>query len=127
VLAAILLVLVAKAFAADAAVVDGRSMLPLLRPGSVVLVLRCAYGLRLPGSGGYLLRWGEPRPGDVVVATSPRDGRPVVKRIASLAPEGAFVLLGDNSPESVDSREYGPVAFDALRGRVLLFGRGGRR
>jgi len=125
VLAAILIAIVAKAFVVDAAVVDGRSMYPLLAPGSVVVVLRCAYGLRLPG-GRYLLRWGEPRPGDVVAAASPRDGRPVVKRVSSRSPAGGYLLLGDNPPESVDSRAYGPVAFDAIWGRVLLLGRRGR-
>jgi len=121
--AALLVALAAKAFVVDAAVVDGRSMLPGLKPGAVVLVLRCAYGLRLPSGDGYLLRWGAPRIGDVVAASSPRDGRPVVKRVASILVPEAYVLLGDNPPESVDSRSYGPVAPGAIRGRVLFAGK----
>jgi len=121
-LAAILLAAAVKSFVVDAAVVDGRSMLPSLEPGAVVVVLRCAYGLRFPGGDRYILRWSSPRPGDVVAAASPRDGGPVVKRVASRAGGGGFVLLGDNPPESVDSRDYGPVALGAIRGRVLLAG-----
>lgn len=124
-LAALLVAAAAKAFVLDAAVVDGRSMLPLLAPGSVVLVLRCAYGLNLPSGGRYLLRWAEPGPGEVVAASSPRDGGPVVKRVAYRVTDG-FFLLGDNPRESVDSRDYGPVPPEALLGRVLLFGKGGR-
>lgn len=120
--AAILIALAVKFFAIDAAIVDGRSMLPFLAPGSVVLVLRCAYGLRLPAGETYLLRWAEPRVGDLVAAESPRDGKPVVKRVAAIEAEDRFVLLGDNPPESIDSRDYGPLSFGAIRGEVFTLG-----
>ncbi|HOX30965.1 MAG TPA: S26 family signal peptidase [Spirochaetales bacterium] len=124
-IAALLIAIAVKTFVLDAAVVEGRSMLPLLAPGSVVLVLRCAYGLRRVPGAGYLLRWAEPGAGELVAASSPRDGGPVVKRVAYRVPEG-FFLLGDNPPESLDSRDYGPVPASALRGRVLLLGGGAR-
>jgi signal peptidase I len=120
--AAVLIALAVKFFAIDAAIVDGRSMLPFLVPGSVVLVLRCAYGLRLPSGETYLLRWASPRVGDLVAAESPRDGKPVVKRVAAIGVEGGFVLLGDNPPESIDSRDYGPVPLGAIRGEVFTLG-----
>lgn len=160
ILAAAILVLFAKAFVIDAAIVDGPSMRPTLQPGGFVLVLRCAYGLRSPFSNGYLLRWGAPRRGEVVAAASPLDGLPVVKRVAaagpttlsvaagrligpgldaSLSPEqasrldggiavpaGAIFLLGDNPTQSLDSRDYGSVAIEAVSGKVLLFGRWAR-
>ena len=122
ILAAALIALLAKAFVLDAAVVEGRSMLPLLRPGSVVLVLRCAYGLRSPFGGEYLLRWGGPREGEVVAAASPRDGGAVVKRVGGVA-GGRVFLLGDNPDESVDSRNYGSVPVEDLRGKVLFLPR----
>jgi signal peptidase I len=146
-------ILAAKAFVVDAAVVEGRSMLPGYRPGRVVVVLRCAYGLRWP-SGGYLATWAPPRRGDVVAAANPRSGKPVLKRVAAAGPTalvveagrllgpgidvelgeaararfgpvpalpaGRYLLLGDNLPESLDSREYGPVPIEAIFGKVLF-------
>jgi len=154
VLAAALIALFAKTFILDAAVVEGRSMLPLLSPGRVVLVLRCAYGLRYPFGGNYFFRWGTPRRGDVVAAVNPMDGKTVVKRVAAVGPvplqasggtlegpgvvipldadsaerwqqglvlrRGQVFLLGENPPESMDSRDYGPVMVETLRGKVLL-------
>jgi len=91
---AVVAALVAKTFVLDAAIVDGKSMLPLLRQGSVVLVLRCAYGLRFPSGNGYLLRWLSPRRGDIVVARSPRDGSAIVKRVAAAGPIELPVVAG---------------------------------
>lgn len=34
-------------------------------------------------------------------------------------PEGHCWLLGDNMPESRDSREYGPVPLALIRGKVI--------
>jgi signal peptidase I len=157
ILSAALLCLAAKAFVLDAAVVDGRSMRPTLEPGSLVLILRCAYGLPSPLGPGYLVCWASPRLGEVVAASSPRDGLPVVKRVAAVGPASLSVesgrllgagldapltveqerrigtslelparsclLLGDNPPESVDSRDYGAVAAEAVTGRVILLDR----
>jgi len=33
--------------------------------------------------------------------------------------EGGYLLLGDNRPESRDSRAWGPLSLRAFRGRVL--------
>jgi signal peptidase I len=157
ILAAVFLALFVKAFVLDAAVVDGRSMQPTLEPGSIVILLRCAYGLRLPTGSSYLLRWASPRRGDVIAAASPRDGLPVVKRVAAARPialrstaghllgpgldaplskdqaswigealelpVGSVFLLGDNPPQSLDSRDYGPVSMEAVSGRILLLRR----
>jgi type IV secretory pathway protease TraF len=37
-------------------------------------------------------------------------------------PRLSIFLLGDNPPESLDSRDYGAVSIEAVSGRVLLFG-----
>ncbi len=153
VLAVVVLAVAVKFFVLDAVVVEGRSMLPLLRSGSIVLVLRCAYGIKNPLGPGYFARWAAPRRGELVAAANPRDGRVVVKRVAAVGPAelavaagrlvgpavdvpldasaaarlgdaaripaGSVFLLGDNSPESVDSRDYGAVPVDLLYGRAL--------
>lgn len=128
-LLALLLAALAKFFVLDLALVDGPSMHPTFSEGQVVLVFRLAYGLRLPqGLGGYLLRWADPRPGEVVVAENPQSGDPVVKRVAWTRPgppsDGGLELwiLGDNAGDSLDSRSYGTVPVEKVAGRVLLFG-----
>lgn len=126
--------------------VEGASMVPTLRPGSSVHVLRLPLGLT-PGV----------HRGSLVVFPSPQDGRPSVKRVVGLAgdrvelrdgvlvvdgrvvpepyvdhattvgtwfgplvvPEGTVFVLGDARLHSVDSVDYGPVRRDALLGRVL--------
>jgi nickel-type superoxide dismutase maturation protease len=82
----------------------GGSMRPTLEPGDRVLVLRFA----------------RPRAGDLVALRDPRKPeRIVVKRVASV--EGvALTVLGDNSDASTDSRHFGPVSRDLVRGRVVF-------
>jgi signal peptidase I len=135
IIAALLVAIAFKFFILDLALVAGPSMLPTLAPGRIVLVLRLAYGLRLPpglsavGRGGhpYLLRWSSPRPGSIVVARNPESGTAIIKRVAApeaipvgiAVPDSAVFLLGDNPAESLDSREYGPVPVEEIAGRVL--------
>ncbi|MBN1519416.1 MAG: signal peptidase I [Spirochaetales bacterium] len=147
--------LVLRSFVVDAHIVRGRSMEPAISPDSLVLVLRCAYGLPRALLPGYLVAWSEPRPGDVVVSdaalaggsrtvkrvfeTGPafvrvengelvgRGGRAVLSdaqkvRLAHglYIPAGHVYLVGDNRMESWDSRDYGPVPIEKVRGRVVL-------
>lgn len=124
VFSAVLVTLAVRNFILDAAVVEGQSMLPTLKPGSVALVLRCAYGLTSPG-GGYLVRWSTPRAGDVVATINPETGRAVVKRVVTVLPgfpadEPSLFLMGDNPAESLDSRKYGLLPVESVLGRVIL-------
>ncbi len=128
IVAAVLVAAVLKFFVVDLALVDGPSMKPTFSEGEAVVVLRMAYGIRLPqGLGGYLLRWADPEPGDVVVAENPDTKVPVIKRVAWTRPgaprDGGLEvwLLGDNPPDSLDSRSYGAVPVEKVAGRVLLF------
>lgn len=127
-LAVILVVVIAlfsaRIFILDFAVIRGRSMLPTLGPGEIVAVFKAAYGLQSP-SGGYLVRWGKPAAGDIVAGINPVNGASVVKRVAPWSGSGGdssgrVFLVGDNRTESSDSREYGAVPVESLRGRVLL-------
>ena len=131
ILAALVSAFLLKSFVVDLAVVEGSSMLPTFRQGQVVVVLRAAYGLRMPpGIGGYLFRWSSPRPGQIVVACNPQSGVDVIKRVqterrvaaVSGDMEERVFIVGDNPPESLDSRDYGEVSVEKIAGRVLLFG-----
>lgn len=83
--------------------VSGDSMRPALAPGDRLLLLRHA----------------RPRVGDIVAVRDPRaPARILVKRVAARGPAGVTVL-GDNPSASTDSRQLGPVAAAAVRGRAF--------
>ncbi|UFN44279.1 S24/S26 family peptidase [Nocardioides okcheonensis] len=85
----------------------GRSMLPALREGDLLLV---RYAARV-------------RPGDLVVARFV-DGTLAVKRAVEQRGlrdgRAGWWLLSDNPGEGVDSRHRGPVATDDVLGVVRL-------
>lgn len=86
--------------------VEGESMAPALAPGERVLVNRAAYWLR------------SPRPGDLVVLRDPRRReRLLLKRIDRPA-AGGWLVVGDNSEASTDSRTFGPVRRELIVGKV---------
>jgi signal peptidase I len=96
--------------------VVGESMLPALRPGDRLLLLR----LPVP-------------PGAVVAVADPREpGRTLVKRVASgpggeatlpdggrMAAGSGYLVLGDNPRATTDSGDFGPVPARLLRGRAV--------
>jgi signal peptidase I len=114
---AFLAALVMKCFLFDFMIAEGRSMVPAIPNGTVLVVSRLAYGFRLPGATGYLLRWSLPETGDVVVFFTPQ-GETAVKR-CGMVTGGQFFALGDNTLESYDSRSYGPVPVDQIVGKVI--------
>jgi signal peptidase I len=115
---ALLAALLMKLFLFDFMITEGHSMMPSIKPGTILVVVRLAYGFRLPWSGDYVLRWAGPKSGDVVVFSTPL-GDKAVKRCAGLSGDDFFIALGDNSRESFDSRTYGPVPLKNIIGRVL--------
>ncbi|MDR2738277.1 MAG: S26 family signal peptidase [Treponema sp.] len=115
---ACIMVLLMNFFLFDFMITEGQSMMPAIRPGTVLVVVRTAYGIRLPWSENYLLRWSKPKTGDVVVFFTPR-GVVAVKRCGAMFGEDTFFALGDNNRESYDSRFYGPVPVDHIIGKVL--------
>jgi signal peptidase I len=118
ILGAFLAALIMKVFVFDFMIAEGRSMDPAIPSGSVLLVSRLAYGLRLPWTDRYLLRWADPHVGEVIVFYTPQ-GSTAVKRCAALIGRDTFIALGDNGAASLDSRSYGPVSFDHVIGKVL--------
>jgi signal peptidase I len=105
----------------------GGSMEPTLSPGDRVLVDVWSYRQRAPRPGEIALFRG-PLPGERVLikraAPLPRGKWPVVR--GSLWPGGGAAsgevvwVRGDNESHSVDSRSFGPVPRDRIRGRVVF-------
>ncbi len=126
--------------------VASASMAPTLDEGDVVLVSRAAPSVT-DLERGDLVVFADPRdgrrtikrvvglPGEEVVVLDGVlhvDGDPVAEPWVDPAsvdgyysrtfwvPEDHVFVLGDNRSNSIDSRDYGAVAADDLRGRVLL-------
>ena len=114
--------LIMKFFFLDFMIAEGHSMVPVIKPGTVLLVCKVFYGLRLPLAlgpvSGYLLRWKQPKKGDVVVFYTPL-GEIAVKRCGETMAGNMFFALGDNGSQSYDSRNYGSVPYNNIIGRVL--------
>lgn len=123
ILGVILTLFITKTFVLDVAQVHGKSMLPSLAEGDIVLVFKAAYGLRNP-LGGYLILWRMPKNRDIVVAFKPGTESTIIKRVwiqepLVLGQQTGVFLLGDNNSESVDSREFGPVPMSNILGSVI--------
>ena len=114
-----------KLFVFDFIVAQGASMEPAIPNGTVLIISLVKYGIRLPLRQEYLIRWAQPRVGEVVVFFTPT-GERAVKRVTAVFPEqGAQVIRffaeGDNSLASYDSRAYGWVSVENIIGKVLGF------
>jgi nickel-type superoxide dismutase maturation protease len=99
----------------DVVAVRGRSMVPAVRPGDRLIVVRLRRS---------------PQPGEVVLAPDPRaPERELVKRVAAVGRAG-IVLRGDNVAWSTDARAFGPIPAEDIRWRVVgrywPLGRAGR-
>jgi nickel-type superoxide dismutase maturation protease len=83
---------------------EGPSMNPTLRDGEVVLVDREA----------------PVNVGDIVVAKHPiEQNSEVVKRVERINERGHYFLIGDNPDDSTDSRHYGAVTREYIKGKVV--------
>lgn len=124
--------------------VAGRSMAPTLRDGGVVLVDRTAFLWRSPRRGEVVVfrtpPWGLAvkrvvgLPGDRVefsdggIEVNGRSLSPSAplleagRKRGMVVPPGTVFCVGDNLPESLDSRRTGPVSRDLLVGRVVAAG-----
>ncbi len=89
--------------------VEDESMEPALRPGDYVIVNRRAYRKR------------DPQVGDIVVLRDPEaPGQFLVKRVMSGDRFAGFFVLGDNTAQSRDSRQFGLVPLHLVVGQVRL-------
>jgi signal peptidase I len=105
-----------KLFLFDFMIIEGNSMLPSIKSGSVVVIVKMAYGVRLPWSGRYLMQWTTPKKGDVVVFYTPL-GVMAIKRCVEVAGD-QFLARGDNRAVSFDSASYGTVSVSRIIGKA---------
>ena len=132
VVAAITVAFLIKTFAVDLVIVRGDSMSPTIGTSTVALVARCAYGIRLPLSGTWVVRWAEPKPGDIVLV-APVEGlaRRVIKRVFELGPAflrtEAGVLFGRGGTIMLEPGSSArPAGFSYLpAGRAFIVGDNG--
>lgn len=95
--------------------VVGPSMEPTLSEGDFVLVDL----LPVDADAGPDEPTATATVGELVVASHPETDLLVVKRLAEHLDDGRVVLSSDN-PAGTDSRTWGPLPADAIKGRVTL-------
>jgi signal peptidase I len=117
ILLAIAAIFFLKLFIFDFIVAHGHSMEPAIMNGRVLVVSRVRYGIRIPLMQRYLIRWAQPKVGEVVVFYTPM-GELAVKRCTAVVGQ-KFFAEGDNSIASYDSRAYGLVPIENIIGKVL--------
>lgn len=60
------------------------------------------------------------KPNDIVLADHPfKKSVRILKRVAEITNDGKLNLIGDNPPESSDSRSFGVVSLDHITGKVV--------
>jgi nickel-type superoxide dismutase maturation protease len=84
--------------------VGGDSMIPTLDDGDVVII-----------KSRFI-----PEIGDVVLVDHPfKQSVSMLKRIAEITDSGRFELRGDNLDESTDSRTFGSVPLEYIKGKAV--------
>ena len=142
---AVLLSLLINIFVAQAMVVQGPSMRPNLNYNHRVIVEKVTYALihgprrgdvvviDMPGESALLVKRTVALPGETVEVLGGQvfiNGRPLDEPWAirqggpdypeTRVPEGHIFVLGDNREQSRDSRFFGPVPVERIRGHVAL-------
>ena len=144
ILAIIIGVVVLRGWIIEGVIVEGKSMAPNLREGERLLVVKKHYSPeRLPSRGDVII-FPDPEEGAIVVkrviglpgervdVMGPRvyiNGQllrePYAKAtepagLTRIVPQGRIWVMGDNRDDSADSREYGTIRLESIRGRAVM-------
>ncbi|MBQ5780574.1 MAG: signal peptidase I [Spirochaetaceae bacterium] len=126
-LSAVLLIL--KTFVVDIFVVEGKSMEGSISEKSVVFENKLAYGLVNPFKMCYIVKWAEPRVGDVVFF--PLDGKMILKRCVATEgtplfyqnSNGYFLYVNDDKiPLSESQYQRIKSSPEVPKGMILAIG-----
>ncbi|MFH1091100.1 MAG: signal peptidase I [Pseudomonadota bacterium] len=163
---AVVLALFIRSFVVQAFKIPSGSMLPTLKIGDHILVVKSIYGVRLPFTNQVIIPVKDPARGDIVVFIYPVDpSKDFIKRVTAGAgdtveirnrklfinhqlvkddhgyyedlspgtmvaprdnfgpvtvPEGKIFVMGDNRDHSYDSRFWGFVDLEAVKGKAFL-------
>ena len=97
------------------------SMKPTIEEGDRVVVNKLAYDLKVPFTTIELMKWGDPKRGDIVVLFSPVDGTRLVKRVVGIP--GDRIEMRENqlfvNGKAAQWREIG-LQDDSEQGSSLL-------
>jgi signal peptidase I len=130
VMLAVLAVAIFMLFNFHTVVVKGRSMFPTFHTNSKVLTCS-AYWLVGPVKDGDVVVLKDPNPDGYIIKRVYKMGGETVDwkyapdgyRLANgpyVVPAGDVFVLGDNRPESEDSRRFGPRGAETILGKVLV-------
>ena len=93
------------------------SMYPTLKESEKVFVEKLSYGAKITNTPIKLPVLRDIKEGDIVVFN--HNGKDLVKRVAGYSKDGVYVL-GDNAIVSYDSRHFGLINREEIKGRVVF-------
>jgi signal peptidase I len=164
---AIILALLIRTFIVQAFKIPSGSMIPTLLVGDHILVWKIIYGIKIPFTDQYLIEFGDPKKGDIIVFKFPKDeekdfikrvigepgdtievrdkevflnGKPLEEPYAIHqeshilprefqprdnygpieVPPSSYFVMGDNRDHSLDSRFWGFVDHNKIKGRAFI-------
>jgi signal peptidase I len=98
---------------ADYNVVPSGSMKPTIIEGDRIFVNKLAYDLKVPFTNVHVLKWSNPRRGDIIVFDSPKNGTRLVKRVVGVP--GDRIVVRDNRVYiNGQAATYSPLPADTI-------------
>jgi signal peptidase I len=165
---AFILAAIIRSFIIQPFKIPSGSMEDTLLVGDQLMAAKFIYGIRLPFANGFLLRYNDPEPGDIIVFKYPKEpSKDFIKRCIAVGgqtievrdknvyvdgecqdlpehakfivqnilpkqlgprdnhgplvvPEGHMFMMGDNRDNSNDSRFWGYVPYENIKGKAVI-------